>query len=406
MKRKHSVFSTARRGRFFLAAFLGLAISSKCDETNHRIRRLGLEEQQRDITDSFNIDLFLLEQSAQSTSTASKTLQYVPLFCIDSSRCEKLDMNKRFSFIHISKTGGSSWIREFKTLLKDFFPQEEFGIEHSVSYQNSLDPFDFLSYHLVSLRSPRQHVFSLFAECKYDAWGKIMTNGTDFPHSGTTPEADVRDFRTWLNHFLDTATQPKQPVRTGCFGCYRASNYQSNALTGTDEKPGHKNDTKAVLEPDVRRSVQVYESMDWVALTDFFHESKCLFYHRLEPKTAQIDIYLRDLCRCGQSSSSSSSSSTGVNDVHATHHANGHRSSMSDLPTDILESVDALTRVDKQLYKVALERFVQEIVWLETELGRQVLCDNVLEQWEPELEYLGISLTSIYRDEKSAFSNE
>jgi hypothetical protein len=232
-----------------------------------------------------------------------------------------------------------------------------------------------------------------------------MTNGTEFPRSGSTPADDVRDFRIWLNHFLNNAHT--KPTRTGgCYGCYYASNFQTNYLTSTAVRPGHRNDTKAVLEPDIGQSIQVYESMDWVALSDFFHESKCLFYHRLDPKTAQINAYLREVCRCGQSTSSTSSSKQEVKDVHATHHAGGHRSSMLDLPTDILHAVDALTRVDQQLYKVALKRFVQEIVWLETELGRQVLCDNVFEKWEPELEYLGMNITSMYKDEKSAFTNE
>jgi hypothetical protein len=410
---------SATKCSFFLTAFLLLRVAisfSKGDETN-QVRRLGLEDDdQRDITETSSLGLLLEQSPQQSTttnaaaSTKGAILQYVPLFCIDSSRCEKLDMNQRFSFIHISKTGGTSWIREFKTLLKDFFPQEDQGVEYSVAYQNSLDPFDFLSYHLISLRSPRLHSWSLFTECKYDVWGKTMTNGTDFPRSGTTPKDDVHDFRIWLNHFLgdDASTSTRQPRRTSdCFGCYYAANYQTNALTSTVHKPGHKNDTMAALEPDIGRSVQVYESMDWVALTDFFHESKCLFYHRLEPKTAPIDAYLRDMCRCGIQSSSGSSSKEGVKqDVHATHHDNGHRSSILDLPIDILESIDALTRVDQQLYTVALQRFVQEIVWLETELGQQVLCDNVLEQWEPELAYLDISLTSIYTDAKSAFTNE
>jgi hypothetical protein len=419
---------------FLVATVLLLAIisSRRGDEgtkpISRRLREVDGEpqEEERDITDASSINLWMeknsqsTDNSVSATATATvATLQYVPLFCIDSARCAKLDMNRRFSFVHISKTGGTSWILEFKTLLTNFFPQEDHGIEYSVSYQNSLDPFDFLSYHLVSLRSPRLHLWSLFTECKYDTWGKLMTNGTHFPRSGTTPAADVHDFRIWLNHFVDhadddptkTTTTPKRASNS--YGCYFASNFQTNYLTSTAIRPLRRDDTKAVLEPDIERSIQVYESMDWVALTDFFHESKCLFYHRLEPKTAQIEAYLRDLCRCNSGSSSIGSSSSKQevvkDDVHATHHANGHRSSILDLPTDVLQSVDALTRVDQQLYQMALERFVQEIVWLETELGRQVLCDNVLEKWEPELKYLGnggMSISSIYKDQKSAFTNE
>lgn len=371
-------------------------------------------------------------------------------------------MDRLFSYVHISKTGGASWVTELQSLLptSNVFPKAPQGNEHSVSFQNSLNKFDFLSYHLISLRGPRQQVFSLFTECKYDSWGIAMTKDTEFPRNGTTPEDDVRDFGIWVNHFLDASTKSK-PIRTHSFGCYRAANYQTNALTSTSSNPGHKEDTKAVLKPDLTRSLQVYESMDWVALTDFFHESKCLLYHRLEPKTAQITDYLETKCRCNNnandhdvgrqirrrrlyydrnkvkttkkidigdfninnnsnnnskeqevankntnSNSTNNNNGNGEEDVHVTHHDHGHRnsssgSSMMDLPADILASVDALTRVDQALYKVALHQFLREMAWLETQLERPVLCDHVLAQWEPELAYLNVSLTSMYHDEKN-----
>jgi hypothetical protein len=423
-------------------------------------------------------------EQAGGLGESASSLRSVPLFCIETSRCQTLQMEDRvFSYVHISKTGGASWITELQSLLPaaNVFPQTPTGAEHSVSFQNALNPFDFLSYHLVSLRSPRLHVWSLFTECKYDWWGKQVTKDTDFPRKGTTPADDVRDFGIWVHHFLSasssSSTSIKKPIKTHSFGCYRAANYQTNALTGTSRYPGHAEDKRAVLEPDLAKSRQVYESMDWVALTDFFHESKCLLYHRLEPKTVQIAVYLETKCRCNCSSNNnandenddaaqtrrrrrrlyydrnkvktttisigdftpnnqqhdsnrdtsknqeevptatketknnnntnSSSNNTSSNtttgdegeDVHATHHANGHRSSMLDLPVDILQAVDALTRVDQALYTLALQQFVREMAWLENKLGRRVLCDDVLEQWEPELAYLNVSMTNLYRDE-------
>jgi hypothetical protein len=93
----------------------------------------------------------------------SSSLRSVPLFCVETSRCKPLQMDRVFSYVHISKTGGASWITELLSLLPthNVFPQAPTGAEHSVSFQNSLDPFDFLSHHLVSLRSPRSHVWSL-----------------------------------------------------------------------------------------------------------------------------------------------------------------------------------------------------------------------------------------------------
>jgi hypothetical protein len=108
---------------FFLVAVLLLAISSQGDGRIRRLRE-GLEEQQRDTTDAASLGLWLetTPQQATDNSLAAAMLQYVPLFCIDSLRCAKLDMSRKFSFIHISKTGGTSWIQEFKILLNNFFP--------------------------------------------------------------------------------------------------------------------------------------------------------------------------------------------------------------------------------------------------------------------------------------------
>jgi hypothetical protein len=153
-----------------------------------------------------------------------------PRFCIETSRCKTLRLDEQhhrnFSFFHISKASGASWVRELNNVLlvvvdnddelqeassfnnssssssSLLFPQSEQGAEFSVVYQNSLHgDFDFLSYHLTSLRSPRHHVWSLFRFCKYGEWGVETTKGMDFPRTGTTPAADLEDFRTWLYHF-------------------------------------------------------------------------------------------------------------------------------------------------------------------------------------------------------------
>ena len=182
-----------------------------------------------------------------------------------------------------------------------------------------------------------------------------------------------------------------------------------------------------MLEPDLQLSRKVYESMDWVALTEFFHESKCLFYFRLQPKSTHVQDYIHNTCHCQQqqppefknnhadnnnhqgtivSTMDADNTTTTTDDVHITHHDHaGRGSTMLDLPLDIVTAVDALTRVDQALYTWALEQFMREMVWLETRLGRRVLCDAVLEQWEPELAYLNVSVTTLYKNEKQQQQN-
>ena len=90
----------------------------------------------------------------------------------------------------------------------------------------------------------------------------------------------------------------------------------------------------------------------------------------------------------------------GVTLAHITHHALGHRQDLRNLPRSALDKVAMLTRVDRELYLVALGEILVEVAWLESPagLGRRVLCDEVIEKLEPELAYLDMSFASLCRD--------
>jgi hypothetical protein len=64
-------------------------------------------------------------QYDDSLSLSSSSLHSVPLFCIETSRCKTLHMDRNFSFVHISKTGGASWVAELQSLLPkgNVYPQ-------------------------------------------------------------------------------------------------------------------------------------------------------------------------------------------------------------------------------------------------------------------------------------------
>lgn len=51
-----------------------------------------------------------------------------------------------------------------------------------------------------------------------------------------------------------------------------------------------------------------------------------------------------------------------------------------------------------EIYKVALEHFLREVIWVESKLDQRILCNSSLTKWEPELAYLGISVTDWYRE--------
>mmetsp|Transcript_29582 Transcript_29582/g.62843 ORF Transcript_29582/g.62843 Transcript_29582/m.62843 type:complete len:413 (-) Transcript_29582:1406-2644(-) len=291
-----------------------------------------------------------------------------------------------FSFVHISKGAGSTFIRLLKSAPLDVCPRSEAGREHSAWYQHQVACKD-ANYHMVSLRSPRHHVWSLFTQCKYGPWGKRVTNGTNFPNSGNEvecEECDETDFDRWLESFL-----PMGPDKERYYNCYHPANYQSRALTSHHVNP-HGVDNHQ-HRPNLTLAEETYRDFDFVASADFVHESRCLLYYRLGPDApANTVSYLNTACNCNNQS--------GVDDVHVSHHALGHRATLRDLPPRTLSKIENLTQIDTEIYITALKDFIARIAWLESKsaLGRRVLCDSILEKWEPELAYLNLSVTELY----------
>ena len=126
-------------------------------------------------------------------------------------------------------------------------------------------------------------------------------------------------------------------------------------------------------------------------------------YYRLKNNTTPEALaYLDNNCRCDVPTQDE----IVKDNVHVSHHKGSHVSSMRDLPEEILSKVDELTRIDVDIYYVAIRQFMEEIAWLESKaaLGRRVLCDDALKPLEPELSYLpsadgkGTNVTKIYLD--------
>mmetsp|Transcript_4540 Transcript_4540/g.10920 ORF Transcript_4540/g.10920 Transcript_4540/m.10920 type:complete len:434 (-) Transcript_4540:50-1351(-) len=334
-------------------------------------------------------------RSAPSRSRPHHTLPPPP-----DNRIRELDPNGTFSFVHISKAAGSSWIASLQGLpLEKVCPKRNNGAEFSVEYQTRTH-CNGSDYHMVSLRSPRHHVWSLFTMCKYSDWGRNMTNGTAFPRSGTAETDDERDFEAFLDHFLPLGGEGTVDE----YKCYHPANYQSRHLDVRGVKKPHGvrdlPHDEYRFEPNLNHSLSVYRDQDFVPVVELFHESSCLLYHRLGPRApARVLRYLDQRCRCPQPEIREGGEDV-LELVHITHHALGHRQDLQNLPQSILDKVAILTRVDRELYLVALGEILAEVAWLESPagLGRRVLCDEAIEKLEPELAYLDRSFANLYRD--------
>ena len=178
------------------------------------------------------------------------------------------------------------------------------------------------------------------------------------------------------------------------FNCYHPANYQSRALTSKSVDP-HGLEANDPFEPNVTLAVNTLWSFDFIALVDFFHESRCLFYYRLGSGAPEKAVaYLNGQCQCD-------TRTVGRNDVHVKHYEVGRRFILRTLPQVTLTKLKYLIEVDTKIYVLALREFMAEIAWLESPsaFGRRVLCDSSLEKVEQELEYLrggGFSVTDLY----------
>lgn len=309
-----------------------------------------------------------------------------------SKRIANLDPANKFSFVHISKCAGTTWIRLFKKILKlNICPREESGTEQSVSYQQQYTCKD-ADYTLISLRNPRHHVWSQFTMCKHSAWGKRATKNKSFPRSGDKYKDDEVDFDAWLAHFSVNNN-------THYYNCYHPANFQTRALTSQRRYVGSG---RGGFDPNITLAMSTYNTLDFVALVEFVHESQCMLYYRLgDNAPPAATSYLSKTCHCEKQPGVKGHKKNGS--VHVKHHSMGKRSNLRDLPPATLSKLAQLTSADSFIYANALKHFMDEMAWLESDnaLGRRVVCDDVLEKWEPELAYLDggrFNVTQMYRD--------
>ena len=280
----------------------------------------------------------------------------------------------------------------------------EHGIECGVYHQHPvLAPEKFgeePDYQFISVRSPMHHVWSQFTEIKYDGWGKMITRDTDFLRSGDTADSDLIDFESWLDHFITPdgsfLSDPYGPKYDG----YNPANMQARYLTSKLPNPHLVNDGDT-FEPSEMNAIESYKEHDWVAIIDFFHESLCLLYYRFQPTERGLNAqkYLNEKCTCNAQQESS------VSAVHVVHHDGGHRSSLLDLSPNIKEKIMNLTKIDRPVFKNILQDFMHDMIWLETILGRRILCDEKLETATKELAYLDLNFTEMYRTMKRDENN-
>ena len=378
------------------------------------------------------------------SSTSSPPPSSSSLLLLEKRMSTLSTMKHKFSFVHVSKCAGASWIKELRTVLApNFQPQQPTGYEYGVAYQkqkywSNVTNRDELKM-MTSLKHPRAHVWSQWGQCTF---GSNSKRHDQLPYNGTL--SNEINFEIWLDHFLNADvvesivdyndTQRQQPgFALYDFGCYHPANLQSRVFSYPADvaKPQHFKKSfipsRFTFEPNITLVRQVRNDMDWISISEFYHESKCLVYHRLNKfnldtnattirsssssaesskdgtslsngniTETKISDFLSNYCHCMPLHAASKEISS-VN-IHTTHFTEGKRSSMTDLDPVLLSKLDKFIRIDTINYREALIEFLLEIASMELELGRRVLCDNTIMRFEPEFEYLNLPgrLSEVY----------
>jgi len=283
-----------------------------------------------------------------------------------------------FSYVHISKAGGSTFINwaNASHLFSRFYPRISYGQEHGHYYDRVQRPH---AQRLVFLRSPRSHVLSMFKECRYDVWGvRLMhLNLSTVPHAGT----HQHDFEQWINFYM-RATGNVTGKKS--MGCYDPWNFQARFMTSWRARPNL--DLHEDNRPRIDAVLTSYMEMDWVGLTDFYDESLCLLLSRLQSSTAAA--IFKKSCNCQVKNSSA------LMNVRIERHGSVSSSAVNVYPA-LATKIDRLTAVDNLLFSVALHGFFSDIKRLEARVGFRVMCPGTLRKAEPKLAYIA-NVTELY----------
>ena len=172
-------------------------------------------------------------------------------------------------FVHIPKTAGTT----FSALLSIVAHNRNISfVSRQMCYEDLAKQGD---YNVVFVRSPFDHVKSQFLECRDDPkWGQRV-RAKKFPH--THNESD--DYFSWLQHFNRLDRQQLGSAHD--FRCQDPRNTMTRHLSCT--KPQQSGDgghppNHALNQPvDLRRAMHNLRSASLIGVTEFMHQSVCLF---------------------------------------------------------------------------------------------------------------------------------
>lgn len=189
------------------------------------------------------------------------------------------------------------------------------------------------------LRDPRPHVLSQYFHCRTSEAHKLGNNFVP----ATFPE--------WIDFWSDHLTEMEQFEQMP-FCCYNPSNMMAARFSCG----GDISKKQAEFHP---ASMQVLKeriaNMSFVGIVEAYQESLCLL------RIQETGTFPEE-CECA----------TKQDETNANHGVKPHM--VSDYSKDVVEKVDKLTAIDRELYEFGKKRFFDEIQAAEDKYQKKILC--------------------------------
>eukprot|EP00613_Pedinella_sp_CCMP2098_P037782 CAMPEP_0171803462 /NCGR_PEP_ID=MMETSP0991-20121206/73490_1 /TAXON_ID=483369 /ORGANISM="non described non described, Strain CCMP2098" /LENGTH=412 /DNA_ID=CAMNT_0012415569 /DNA_START=272 /DNA_END=1507 /DNA_ORIENTATION=+ len=327
------------------------------------------------------------------------------------------DPHAPFVHIHIPKCAGGSAQANMRALI---LPQNgsllggetcfifEEKLRGKGSQKNSLAPGQ--GQFLTLLRSPRTHVVSQFFMLRnkggwcplnqiesglngqrccnnfpdlpdreaFDVWLDFYTAeywAPTVPPVGRYPQSNVTFVPLGTGNYLGSCYTPWSRI------CYTPWNLMSRTLTCTTHDPravgqNHRAQTWDGASPNLEEALQNLKSFAFVGLVELYSESMCLFQYRLSRT-------IPEECTCAH---------TDVLWFDGGGENGKHKSGGKEIENNESESehrrIDLMTKVDVELFRAGVLRFVKELLKMEQEIAKRIICPSRFDILRNEIGYI------------------
>ena len=224
------------------------------------------------------------------------------------------------------------------------------------------------------MRFPRDHVFSQYEFCKSasdPSYRQILDFQQSLPGQKNYHLKD--SFEAWITDWYENPRWGWEYIYNDYESCYCPYNLQTVRLA-CDQDHGVFPNFPCFPNTNLEIAQENLQAATIVGVVEAYHETFCLFH-------AQYLESLTEHCNC---ESPAWDSYNGTKDDHGVHHT----ITINDMPEEIIQIVDEMTKQDVEIYKAAIARFVRQLEDVEERFGQKILCQGARHQLYKRIEEL------------------